>query len=578
MVKYLLGIISGIVLVVLFVVVVALVGVALQSAEPDIEADSVLTMRLSGGIPEQVDGLSLQILRTGPPPTVLEFHDAFEKAAEDDRIRALVLYLSGLGGGWGKAQEIRWGIEKFKQADKPVFAFMRAAGTIDYFVASAADEVYMAPEGFLNVKGLRVEASFYAETLDKLGVQAELERVGKYKSAVEPFSRTGMSDEYREVLNSILDDVYGRFLTTVGSARGKSEEQVRQILDGGPFIPQQALKAGLVDALKYEDELEQHIKESLDLEELRKVKYSRYRKTLDDTFAFGAENQVAIVYAVGNIMGGRGQTDPFTGTKILGGDSFSETLRKVRDNDDIKAVILRINSPGGDAIASDQIWREVNLLREEKPLVVSFSDVAASGGYYIAMAGVPVVAYPGTYTGSIGVLYGKINLRGLYDKIGLKKEVLKRGRFADIDSDYRPLTQDERAKLREDIEVFYKSFVDRVAESRKRPWEEIHEVAQGRVWMGSQAAEQGLVDELGGFDRAIELAKEAAGLGEDDEVQLIPYPPPKSPLEALLDGQRWAHESDLVSFLHSRLNEIPCWPCLFEGGMLRVAPYSISVR
>ena len=578
MVKYLLGIVSGIVLTVLLVVFVLLVVVVLQSVQPSIEEDSVLTLRLSGKIPEHVDSFSLGMLRTGLPSTVLDLRNAFEAAAEDDRIRALILHLGGLHGGWAKAQEIRWGIEKFKQADKPVFAFLRTGGTIDYLVATAADEIHMAPEGLLDVKGLRVEASFYTETLAKLGIEAELERVGKYKSAAEPFSRTSLSDEYREVLNSILDDVYGRFLKAVSSSRGKSEEEIRKAIDRGPFTPGQALELGLVDALKYEDELEEHIKETLKLEELRKVRYSDYRKTLADPPGFGGGEQVAVVYAVGDIMQGRGQTDPFSGLKILGGDSFSATLRQVREDEDIKAVILRINSPGGDAIASDQIWREVNLLRAEKPLVVSFSDVAASGGYYIAMAGAPVVSYPGTYTGSIGVLYGKLNLRGLYDKIGLKKEVLTRGHFADMDSDYRPMTEEERTKLREDIEVFYKSFVDKVAVSRKREWDEIHKVAQGRVWMGSQAESQGLVDELGGFDRAIELAREAAGIGEDDEIRLVRYPAPKNPFEALLDGNSWTSQSVLMSLLQERLAAIPCWPSLLKGGMLRIAPYSISVQ
>ncbi len=578
MVKYLLGIISGIILVVLFVVFLVLAGVAVQSFEPDIEADSVLTMRLSGRIPEHIDGFSIQMLRSGPPPTVLELRNVFEKAAEDDRIRALTLDLRGLGAGWAKAQEIRWGIEKFKQAGKPVFAFLTTGSTIDYLVASAADEVYMSPEGMLDVKGLRIEASFYTETLAKLGIEAELHRVGKYKSAVEPYVRTSMSDEYREVWNSILDDVYSRFLTTVGVARGKSEEEMRQIVETGPFLPRQALDAGLIDGLKYRDELEDHITETLELDELRKVKYSEYRNPLPDSLGFGADNQVAVVYAVGEILSGKGQTDPFTGLTILGADSFSATLRKLREDDDIKAVILRINSPGGDAVASDQIWREVNLLREEKPLVVSFSDVAASGGYYIAMAGAPVLAYPGTYTGSIGVFYGKINLRGLYDKIGLKKEVIKRGRFADIYSDYRSLTDDERAKLRGDIEIFYKGFVDKVAESREREWEEIDEVAQGRVWMGSQAEQQGLVDELGGFDRAIELVREAAGIEEDEEIQLVPYPAPKNPFEALFDADTWVSEPAWVSLVRSRLADLPLGPSLLQGGMLRIAPYSIQVR
>ncbi len=580
MVKFLLGILTGIVLVVALLGVMVLVAFTLGSEQPGIEDDSVLVMRLRGGVPEHVGiEMSFGSWDSKTPATLLEVRNAFKKAAKDDRIRAIALHCGGLGAGWGKSQEIRWAIEEFKESGKPIVAFIQVeAGTLDYFVASAADEVYLAPEAFLDVKGLRAEVSFYKDTLEKLGVTAEMQQIGKYKSAAEPWSRSSMSDESREVIESILDEVYGQFLETVAPSRDMTSGALREVVDNGPFISKKALEAGLVDKLGYEDEFYDALKEKLGLEELKKVSFSRYRNVSLESLDLTGDAQIAIVYAVGSILRGEGESGGLLGADILGSDSFSRTLREVKEDEDIKAVVLRIDSPGGDAIASDQMWREVNRLREEKPMVVSMSNLAASGGYYIAMAEAPVVAYPGTYTGSIGVFYGKVNLRGLYDKIGIKKEVITRGRFAAIDSDYHGFTDAERAKVRESIEAIYQGFVEKVAQSRGQKWGEIHEVAQGRVWMGSQAERNGLVDEIGGFDTAIEMAKEAAGIPEEDKVTLIIYPAPKPFFEVLFEGDWLVRESPALALLRSVLQDVPHWPALLEGGFLRMPPYSIRIQ
>ena len=577
MVKFLLGVLSGILLTFFVVVSLVLLAVLLGGGQPSVPRDSVLTIRLRGDIPEHVGSdFTIDLIRSGPPPTLLDLRNALKNAAEDDRIAALALRFSGLRTGWAKAQEIRYGIENFKKSGKPVVAFLHHARMIDYYVASAADEIYMAPEGYLDVKGLRAEVTFYAETLAKIGIEAEIERVGKYKSAAEAFSRSSMSDEYREVVNSILDDVYAQFIAGVAPSRSKSEDELRQLIDEGPFLSRDAVEAGLLDGLKYADEFEQHLKDKLEQDELHEVELRQYHHATASTADFGGGPEIAVLYAVGNIMAGRSEQDPFSGARILGSESFNKTLRSIRENDDVKAVILRVNSPGGDAFASDLMWREVNLLSKEKPLVVSMSDVAASGGYYIAMANAPVLAYPGTTTGSIGVFFGKMNLRGLYDKLGITKEIVTRGRFAAIDTDYRSLTPEEREKLREQIEGFYHTFVAKVAESRKREWDEIDDVAQGRVWMGSQAYEQGLVDELGGFDRAIELAQEAAEL-EEGEFRLVPYPPPLQLFEVLFDPDAFAWSGPVEIPLPSSLRKALS-PSLLKGGILRLAPYTVTVQ
>ncbi len=579
MTKFFLGLVSGVVLIFLlgFVLLVLLFVLAAGGgSQPAIADGSVLHLDLKGAVPEHhMTNFSLDWIESGPPPTVLGMRQTILRAADDDRIAALSIECGGLAVGWAKAQEIRWAIEKFKESGKPVVAYMQVAGMLDYFVAGVADEVYLFPEGILDVKGLRAEVSFFKDTLEKIGVEAEMERVGRYKNAVEPYSRSTMSDDFREVLDSMLDEMLALFLETAAPAREMTVEQMRAALDEGPFLPAAAEELGLVDGLLYPDQLRERLEELLEVDELEAVAFNRYAADVAGAFELPGGDQIAIVYGVGAIMRGKTQNDPFFGSNVLGADSFSSTLRKLRKNDDVKAVIVRIDSPGGDAIASDQMWRELKLLRAEKPVVISMSDVAASGGYYMAMAeDTPVLAYPGTVTGSIGVFFGKMNLAGLYEKIGVHKEILTRGRFAAIETDARGLTDAERAKLRESVEAFYQAFVQKVAEARGASWDEIHEVAQGRVWMGSQALERGLIDETAGLERAIELAKLAAGVEEDADIKLVPYPKAKNLLETFL-------EQNMMIFAPQppvKLGLPPALPALLKGGLLTVWDGALEIR
>jgi len=579
MVKYLLGVVTGVVLVFILgfgvILLAAMMGGGGKSGVPQ---GSVLTLQLNGGLPEHVaSDFQLDFLQHGPPPTVLTLQRTIARAAKDDRISALALECGGLGAGWAKVEELRWAIEEFKKSGKPVLAYLEVGGAIDYLVASASDEVHMAPEGRLDLKGLRAEVAFFKDTFEKLGVEAELEWVGKYKSAVEPYSRADMSDAFREVVDAQLDGLIELMAEMVAESRGVTPEQFLEILDRGPFLSPQAQEAGLVDALSYPDQFEARLKERLGVEEVEMISLRRYNQANMGAFDLGSKRQVAVVYGVGTIVSGDGDVDPFFGSGLLGGDAFARVLDDVRENDEIEAVIVRIDSPGGDALASDRMWRSLQLLREQKPVIVSMSDVAASGGYYMAMAkDTPVLAYPGTYTGSIGVYFGKFNLRGLYEKIGLHKEILTRGKFAAIDTDYRSLTSEEREKLREGVEAVYDSFVSKVAEARGSSWDEIHEVAQGRVWLGNEAFENGLVDELGGFDRAIALAKEKAGIGADEEVALTTFPRPKRLLEILFgqDPMASARQPLFPASWASRFDPQGLLPALAEGGMLAIAPYS----
>ena len=359
----------------------------------------------------------------------------------------------------------------------------------------------------------------------------EFEHVGKYKDAPDMFTKTGSSPETREVINQVLDQFYGDLIRTIAEGRKKEPAAVRALIDNGPFVGKEALNGGLVDALLYEDEMYDRLKRELKLSQIDKIAEHNYMRATPNAGGDGA-TRIALVVGEGDIT--RGATND-SGTNGITTAGMIRRLRQVRDDASIKAVILRIDSPGGDGIASDDILHEAKLLSQKKPTVISMSDLAASGGYFIAMTGDPVVAYRNTETGSIGVFFGKVNLRGLYDKIGMKKEIFRRGHFADIDTEYAPLNDEQRAKLRTEIEIFYRGFVQRVADGRKRNYDDVEALAQGRVWTGAQAKQNGLVDELGGIDRAIELVKQKAKIAASEKITLVAYPPRRSLFQVLLD-------------------------------------------
>ncbi len=327
---------------------------------------------------------------------------------------------------------------------------------------------------------------------------------------------------------SLNRDRYDQMVKAIADARGKSEEEVRALIDEGPYLPDAAVSAGLVDGLAYEDQLGEQAK--VPMGKGRRLDIQDYSGVSARSLGIGRGPRIAVLYASGTIVSGRSGYDPMNG-QVVGSDTLSASIARIRDDSSIKAVVLRVDSPGGSAIASDAIWRALVRLRDEKPerpLVTSMSDLAASGGYYIAMAAPHIVAEPGTLTGSIGIFGGKIALGGTYNKLGANVESVTAGRHADIYSPVRPFDEEERAKLGEQLQAFYDQFVEKVANSRKMKPEQVDEVAQGRVWTGRQAKQVGLVDELGGLERAVAIARQHAGIAPDVEVQLVTYPPRRS--------------------------------------------------
>jgi len=570
MAKFLIGVLTGIILTGL-ILLIGIFAIARMREKPPTVADgSTLMLELEGEIPEKAPvEFPIPFLEQRTPPTVTDVWAVLRKATADSRIKAIVFEPRDLAIGWGKLEEIRADLENFRKAGKPIYAYLKTPGTREYYLATAATQIYMDPEDELNLKGMRFELMYFKKTLDKLGVQIEIEHAGKYKDFGDMFTRANMSPETKEVLTSILDDLYGNLVRRIGEARKKTPEQVRATIDQGPFLSPHAREQGLVDGLLYEDQMYGEVKAKVG--DLKKISLRDYLKV--PPAGPEGKQRIALVTAQGDISRGDSGSD-ISGDNGIESEGFDKLLQRVGNDGGVKGVIVRVDSPGGEVFASDAIWREMNLLSKKKPMVISMSDTAASGGYYIAMTGDPVVAYPGTFTGSIGVVFGKANLHGLYDKLGVSKDLLTRGRYSDIDSDYEPLSADGRAKLRQAIDEDYQSFVTKVAAARRRKFDEIEPISQGRVWLGSQAKANGLVDELGGLDRALDLVKEKAKIPKSERVMLVTYPPKRSIFD-LLFGQppEEALESRLGGVL--KLSQLRLWA---RGGMMRLMPYTIDVR
>jgi protease IV len=573
--KFLIGLAVGLALAGMFVLIAVLAMAKFGDSRPTVAGDSTLVLRLEGELPEKAPmDLGLPFMDNASPMTVIDVWQGLKKAATDPKIKAVVLMPRGMAVGWAKLQELRGDLLEFKKSGKPLLVFLRAPRTPEYYLASAADKVYMVPEDLLDMKGVRAEVTYYKGALDKIGARMEAEHAGKYKDALDTYTRTGMTPETREVLNSVLDGLYNHLAETVGSARKMTVEQAKAVIDQGPFLAEQAVKLKLVDATLYEDQFFDEVKKAIGGGEVRKVGLMDFLKSAGSE----GKSKVAIIVSEGGIIRGGSAGDAFGEDSSITVANSIKVLHQVAADDSIKGVILRVDSPGGDAVASDEILREVKLLSKKKPLIISMSDVAASGGYYISMTGDPVLAYPNTITGSIGVIYGKLNIKGLYDKLGLTKDLIQRGENAAIDSEYYELTPGGRKKLREGVDEVYKTFVGIVAESRKKKFEEIDALAQGRVWLGSQAKDRALVDELGGLDRAVEMVKERAKIGKDEKVRLLVYPQKKTLFEQLLAQKSSNVEARVTQKMIREFTgglPLEMWQ---NGAMLKLMPYRITVR
>lgn len=530
-------------------------------------ADNYLYLNLQGEVPEQPPSQLGSFLERRPP-SLRTLIESLDRAASDPNVAAVMIRVSFLpDSGWGKVQELRDAIGRYRRSGKPAYAHLEFCGNREYYLATACNKIYAVPTALLNITGLAAEVTFFRGSLDKLGVEAQFEAVGEYKSAPNRFTESGFTQPDREQTEALLDSFYEQYVAAIAAGRGKTPQEVQALVDAGPYDGRRAREAGLVDELLYVDQIEERLKNA---ERLNPAAYVRAARG----FGFDRRPKFALIYLVGDIVPGESHGGPF-GEGFAGSDTVAAAIRKAREDASIRALVLRVDSPGGSGTASDVIWREVLLARKEKPVVVSMGDVAASGGYYISMGSDAIVAQPGTLTGSIGVWGGKFSLHGLYDKLGLTREILTRGEHAAIFSEYRPWTEEERARIRAQMVAFYRDFVAKAAEGRKKTYVEMDAVAQGRVWTGAEALRIGLVDRLGGLDAAVAVAKEKAKIRKDQEVSLVILPEPKGLLETFMERQ----EEGLELLAPPKLRGLLRWArTLGEGQLLARLPFDLKVR
>jgi protease-4 len=492
--------------------------------EPQIASHSTLVLRVDGDLAEMEPGGVL-----GPfiesPPTVRSIVQMLRKAKVDRRVSSVILKPTGTAALWGKVQEVRDAVLDYKRSGKPIVAYMEYGGEQEFYLASACDKVFLMPSASLDLTGMASYELFLRGTLDKIGAYPDALHIGEYKTASNTFTEHTYTPAHREMAESLNADLYEQLVRGIADGRHKSEKDVKALIDHGPFLPEEALRAGLIDDLAYEDEIDDRVK--LAPSAVQYLDMAEYRQVAPSSVGLERGPRIAVIYASGIIASGKGNYDG-PGSSVVGSDTISEYLRKARADSSVRAIVLRIDSPGGSAIASDIIWREMLLTRNAKPLIASMSDVAASGGYYIAMPAHAIVAEPSTLTGSIGVVLTKFVIDGTLKKLGMNMEGVTQGRFADLYSPVRPFSPEERARVLENMQATYDTFVEKAAQGRNTTPERIDAIAQGRVWTGRQAKQIGLIDELGGLERALALAKQRAKIPQESEVELVIYPPRKS--------------------------------------------------
>jgi len=545
--------------VVLFGLIIAIAAVGTSKKTPRIEKGSYLVLDLSVNItdaPPQMDGAALIGALSGKEESktwqLRKLTRALHAAAKDDDIAGIFLFgqfsPDGYGTGFAALKEVRKALTDFRASKKPILAYLDFATVRETYLATAADEIVVDPYGMLLLPGLASEPVYLAGAFEKFGVGVQVTRVGKYKSAIEPFIRREMSTESREQMQKLLDDVWGDLRGTIAEGRGVTVPELQKLVDTEGLIRADiAVKNGLANRLGYRDEVIDELKARTgrkgSKESFKQVKLSDYAEMLGDDEVGGraveaadAEKQgdkkgrIAVLYAEGAIVDGEGEHGE------VGGVSFARELRRLRQDSEIKAIVVRVNSPGGSATASEHIQRELRVAKQTKPVVISMGTYAASGGYWISAYSDRIFAEPSTITGSIGVFGVQFDIEKLAGNLGVTFDRVKTGRFADAVTISRPKTPEELAIIQGMVDWIYEEFVSKVSEARGIPRERVHEIAQGRVWSGAEALKLGLVDELGGLDAAIAHAASKAGLSSEAKIQ--EYPRKKDLEEVLLDAMK----------------------------------------
>lgn len=523
-----------ILLIVFFFILIIALGLSyffykIGPKEAAVAGNSYLEIKLEGQLEDYSP--SIPFLEFFPETTV-SLYDTWmnlRKAARDSRIKAVVIKFGMLEADWAKIEELRQSVLAFRESGKPVIAYFEESPEADkeYYLATACDRIVLHPLGWLGINGLAAYVPFFKGTLDRLGIKAEFEHIEEYKTAYNQFTESGFTPAHREMLLSIYEDIFNYYLKEIAAARHKTPEEMRQLIDKGYFKGREAVASGLVDELAYEDQLFQ--KSNLEkYRELTRITNEKYASVRPEGLGLNLGKKVALIFAGGTILSGSAEQ------VVLGSETFSRWLRAAVKDKSIEAIIVRVDSPGGSAVGSDIIWHELVKARAEKPVIISMSGLAGSGGYWLSLGGHQIIAQPQTLTGSIGAIAGKFSFAGLMEKLGLTADRLVIGKNADAFSPYRGFTPEERKILREEIGYIYEQFLERVATARNLPLEEVERLGRGRVWTGRQARDLKLVDDLGGLFQAMEAARELAGIPPETELRLVVWPVKRSLWDLIL--------------------------------------------
>jgi protease IV len=520
----------------ILVVVLVVAGVVASKVKekPKVEDGSYLVVDLYGDLLEYDPPSGMLGMVSGKAATLTQLLENFEKAAVDDRVTGVILKLSSSNSaGMGKIQELRAGVAKIQAAGKKVYGFADTMSPRTYQLAVACDSLFMPPSAYINFAGMQFRSMFVKNTLAKLGIHPNVHQIKDYKAAAEMVTRTDMSAAARENREWLADEIWAQAMTTIREDRGLSEEQVIAIMEMATITAEQALEHGLVDALLYWDEFEARLRG--DEEKLRTVCECDYSKLGRNDVGLKGKKKIAVVHAQGMIGGRHNGTHPMFGI-TMGHETINAAIREAREDKDVAAIVFRVDSGGGESLASDLMSREVWITRDEKPIVSSMVDIAGSGGYYIAYTATKIMANPLTATGSIGSISMKFNMAGLYEKLGLSYDQVTRGPMARFWDDTRDFTEEEWKRFSENHWDGFNMWLRDVADKRGMEFEDAERLAHGRVWTGSQAKENGLIDELGSYYDAVALAKELAGIEADEEVTIEHYPKGKGLVESLMGG------------------------------------------